>query len=49
MPDSTPLKLGLSRAFLAQEKNSAALVILESLVADRQAPGQAHVLAAERP
>ncbi len=46
-PDSMPLKIGLARAFMAQEKNSAALVILEALVAERNAPGKAHVLYAQ--
>lgn len=46
-PDNVALKIGLSRAFLAQQKESAALVILEDLVQSRSAPGKAHVLYAQ--
>ena len=46
-PDNTALKVGLARAFMAQQKNSAALVILEDLAESRSAPGQAHVLYAQ--
>ncbi|HZN35822.1 MAG TPA: AAA family ATPase [Pirellulaceae bacterium] len=45
-PESTGLKIGLARAFLAQQKASAALVILEAMVQRRDAPGLAHVLLA---
>ena len=38
------LKLGLARAFLAQQKASAALVIVEDLIKAAIGPGQAHVL-----
>jgi SpoVK/Ycf46/Vps4 family AAA+-type ATPase len=41
------LKLGLARAFMAQQKESAALVIVEDLVRQRSAPGLAHVLLAK--
>ncbi|MDX1947087.1 MAG: AAA family ATPase [Pirellulaceae bacterium] len=43
-PENTALKLGLARAFFAQRKQSAALVIVEDLVKSRTAPGLAHVL-----
>ena len=45
-PDSAGLKLGLARAFMAQQKASAALVIVEALSQRRDAPGLAHVLLA---
>jgi transitional endoplasmic reticulum ATPase len=38
------LKVGLARAFMAQQKDSAALVIVENLVKQRQAPALSHVL-----
>jgi transitional endoplasmic reticulum ATPase len=41
------LKLGLARAFMAQQKDSAALVIVEDLARQRSAPGLAHVLLAK--
>jgi len=41
------LKLGLARAFMAQQKDSAALVIVEDLARQRNAPGLAHVLLAK--
>jgi transitional endoplasmic reticulum ATPase len=43
-PGDGLLKLGLARAFHAQQKGSAALVVLEDLIRDRQSPGAAHVL-----
>jgi ATP-dependent 26S proteasome regulatory subunit len=43
-PEGVPLKLGLARAFLAQQKASAALVIVEDLIKARSSPGQAHVI-----
>ena len=46
-PDNAGLKLGLARAFLAQQKASAALVIVEALTQRRDAPGLAHVLLAK--
>jgi AAA+ superfamily predicted ATPase len=41
------LKLGLARAFMAQQKDSAALAIVETLAKERHAPGLAHVLLAK--
>ena len=41
-PANVQLKLGLARAFEAQQKDSAALVILEDLVKGRTPPAQAH-------
>src|SRR6185295_495039 len=46
-PDNSGLKLGLARAFIAQQKESAALVIVEQLAKQRQAPPLAHVLLAK--
>jgi AAA+ superfamily predicted ATPase len=46
-PDNAALKLGLARAFIAQQKDSAALVIVEALARGRHAPGAAHVLLAK--
>jgi transitional endoplasmic reticulum ATPase len=43
-PQNDALKLGLARAFLAQQKASAALVIVEDMARRRDAPGAAHVL-----
>jgi SpoVK/Ycf46/Vps4 family AAA+-type ATPase len=43
-PHSAPLKLGLSRAFYQQGKDSAALVTVEDLIKDRDPPAAAHVL-----
>jgi len=42
-PANVQLKLGLARAFEAQQKDSAALVILEDLVKGRTPPAQAHI------
>ena len=42
--DSTALKLGLARAFYEQQKNSAALVIVEDLIKQRDTPARAYVL-----
>jgi AAA+ superfamily predicted ATPase len=44
---NVPLKLGLARAFMAQQKDSAALVIVEDLARQRGAPAAAHVLFAK--
>jgi transitional endoplasmic reticulum ATPase len=46
-PANVQLKLGLVRAFAAQKKDSAALVILEDLVKGRNPPAQAHLLYAQ--
>ena len=46
-PQNAALKLGLARAFMAQQKDSAALVIVEDLAKSREAPGAAHVLYAK--
>jgi ATP-dependent 26S proteasome regulatory subunit len=46
-PQHHRLKLGLTRAFMAQQKDSAALVIVEDLAKQRDAPGLAHVLLAK--
>ena len=43
-PDSVALKLGLARAFFHQQKDSAALVVLEEVVKRSDAPGQAYTL-----
>ncbi|MEX0712223.1 MAG: AAA family ATPase [Pirellulales bacterium] len=43
-PQSVPLKLGLARAFFMQSKDSAASVIVEELLKDRDPPAQAHLL-----
>jgi SpoVK/Ycf46/Vps4 family AAA+-type ATPase len=43
-PNSGALKLGLARAFLAQEKNSHALALLEDIVKQPQAPARAFIL-----
>jgi AAA+ superfamily predicted ATPase len=41
------LKLGLARAFYAQQKDSAAFVVLEDLIRAADAPARAHVLYAQ--
>ncbi|HEV2694852.1 MAG TPA: AAA family ATPase [Verrucomicrobiae bacterium] len=46
-PNSLPMKLGLARAFFQQGKHSHALVILEDLVKDPQAPPRAFLLHAK--
>jgi len=43
-PNSLPLKLGLARAFYQQGKQSHALVIVEDLVKNPQAPARAFLL-----
>jgi ATP-dependent 26S proteasome regulatory subunit len=43
-PENPALKLGLARAFFQQQKDSAALVVLEELAKRSDAPGAAHVL-----
>jgi SpoVK/Ycf46/Vps4 family AAA+-type ATPase len=43
-PDSAALKLGLARAFFAEGKHSHALVIVEDLVRNPEAPARALVL-----
>src|SRR6188768_3752065 len=43
-PNSGALKLGLARAFLAQEKNSHALALIEDIVKQPQAPARAFIL-----
>jgi transitional endoplasmic reticulum ATPase len=45
--ENANLKLALARAFMAQQKDSAALVLVEDLAKQRQAPGLAHVLLAK--
>ncbi len=46
-PDDVNLKLGLARAFLQQDKNTPALVVVEDLLKLPNAPGAAHVLHAK--
>lgn len=46
-PNSLPMKMGLARAFFQQGKQSHALVILEDLVKDRNAPARAFLLHAK--
>jgi AAA+ superfamily predicted ATPase len=46
-PNSLPLKLGLARAFFQQGKQSHALVILEDLVKNPDAPARAFLLHAK--
>jgi AAA+ superfamily predicted ATPase len=46
-PNSVPMKLGLARAFFQQGKHSHALVIVEDLVKDSQAPPRAFLLHAK--
>jgi len=43
-PNSVPLKLGLARAFYQQSKHNHALVIIEDLVKQPNAPGRAFLL-----
>jgi len=43
-PNSGALKLGLARAFLAQDKNSHALALIEDIVKEPQAPARAFIL-----
>jgi AAA+ superfamily predicted ATPase len=43
-PDAAPLKLGLARVFHRRGKVSAALVVVEDLARDRDAPAAAHLL-----
>ena len=43
-PDNGPLKVGLARAFYQQQKDSAALVVLEELIKWLDAPPAANVL-----
>jgi transitional endoplasmic reticulum ATPase len=42
--DSVPLKIGLARAFMQQDKNTPALVIVEDLLKQPNSPGPVHVL-----
>ncbi|MGH6959375.1 MAG: AAA family ATPase, partial [Dongiaceae bacterium] len=42
--DNGPLKLGLARAFFQQQKDSAALVVLEELIKRSDAPAHSHTL-----
>jgi transitional endoplasmic reticulum ATPase len=46
-PNSLPMKLGLARAFFQQSKQSHALVILEDLVKNPNAPARAFLLQAK--
>lgn len=46
-PSDSMLRLGLARAFYQQQKNSPALVVLEDLVRDANAPAASHVLYAQ--
>jgi len=46
-PHNVELKLGLANAYYQQTKNSAALVIVEDLMAQREAPAGAYVLHAK--
>lgn len=43
-PNSSPAKLGLARSFLAQNKNSHALALIEDIVKHPDAPAKAFVL-----
>jgi SpoVK/Ycf46/Vps4 family AAA+-type ATPase len=43
-PDDAQLKLGLANAFFKQNKRSAALVVLENLLENSDAPPKAHLL-----
>jgi AAA+ superfamily predicted ATPase len=43
-PDDQRLKLGLAQAFFAQEKNSQALVVIESLLKQPNSPARAYLL-----
>lgn len=43
-PDDAQLKLGLTNAFFKQNKRSAALVVLEDLLENSEAPPKAHLL-----
>lgn len=45
--NNASLKLGLARAFMAQQKDSAALAIVEVLTKSRNAPAMSHVLLAK--
>lgn len=46
-PQNAALKLGLAEAFLRQNKESAALVVVEDLIKGREPPAAAHVLYAQ--
>jgi transitional endoplasmic reticulum ATPase len=46
-PDDVELKVGLARAFFADGKNSHALVVIEDVVRNEQAPARAYVLHAK--
>jgi transitional endoplasmic reticulum ATPase len=46
-PDNLDLKLGLASVFLQQDKNSAAMVVVEDIVKQKDPPGRAHVLYAK--
>lgn len=46
-PNSVPMKLGLARAFFQQGKNSHALVLLEDMVKDPNAPPRSFLLHAK--
>lgn len=43
-PENTTLQLGLARSFYQQQKQSAALVVLEKLIKGRNPPAAAHTL-----
>jgi len=43
-PDTLALKIGLARAFMQQDKNTAALVVVEDLLKRPNPSGQTHVL-----
>src|SRR5579872_2243107 len=43
-PDNVGLKLGLARAFMQQDKNTPALVVVEDLLKQPNPPGLVHVL-----
>lgn len=45
--NNASLKLGLARAFMAQQKDSAALAIVEVMTKSRAAPAMSHVLLAK--
>lgn len=43
-PENPTLKVGLARSFYQQQKESAALVVVEQLVKERNPPAEAHTL-----
>jgi SpoVK/Ycf46/Vps4 family AAA+-type ATPase len=47
VPNDAQLKVGLARAFLQQDKNSQALVVIEALLKQPNTPAQAYVVHAQ--